>query len=213
MASVYGRSPVSSGTVPLGKHGEADPGPLTFQVIFICTANRARSPFAAALMRRHLGGAAVTVESFGAMEQGGAPALPGAVRAAQEFGIDLSRHRAQPLPPRGLRGSALAIGFEPFHVAAAVVVGGVERSRAFLLTELAEALYDSGAAERARDVGLEAVVALADDRRHARTALPRSIADPVGTSNQRFQEIFHDIAGLLALVAMRVGVATVQPRG
>ena len=58
------------------------------------------------------------------LEQGGAPALAGAVRAARQFGIDLSAHRARSLRPAGLEGAALAIGFEPSHVAAAVATAG-----------------------------------------------------------------------------------------
>ena len=110
------------------------------RVAFICTANRARSPFAAALLGFHARDLPVVVESFGVLDQGGAPALPGAVRAAAEFGVDLSMHRASVLYGGELEAVELAVGFEPAHVAGAVATGGVSPERAFLLTELAQVL-------------------------------------------------------------------------
>jgi protein-tyrosine-phosphatase len=151
-------------------------------------------------MRRRLAALAADVESFGTMEAAGAPALAGAVRAATEFGIDLSGHRARPLPPAGLDGHALVIGFEPFHVAAAVVVGGAERSRTFLLTELATALEDILAAPAVRP-SRDALIALADEQRRARRGPPTPIADPVGASERRFHDIFHEIDRLVTVVA------------
>ena len=181
------------------------------QVVFVCTANRARSPFAAALMRRQLAAFSADVESFGTMEAAaGAPALAGAVRAANEFGIDLSGHRARPLPPAGLDGRALVIGFELFHVAAAVVVGGAERSRTFLLTELATTLEDSIHAAPVAHPSRDALLALADGQRRARGGLPTPIADPVGASERRFHDIFHEIDRLVTVVATSLVSASIE---
>src|SRR6185436_18144826 len=98
-----------------------------------CTANRARSPFAAALLGGLVSNQPIVVDSFGILEQAEAPALPGAVRAASGFGIDLSGHHARALRSDDLAGSDLAIGFEPSHVVAAVETGGVPAERSFLL--------------------------------------------------------------------------------
>lgn len=183
---------------------QAGSGSHAARVSFICTANRARSPFAAALLRRHLDGLHVAVESFGILEHGGAPALPGAVRAAWAFGIDLTEHRARPLGAGELAGTELAIGFEPFHVASAVVTGGVATARAFLLAELADALEDDIVPWPADAQHLDERVTLADARRRVSDRLPRSIADPVGGSELRFQHAYHEIDRLVAIVAMRL---------
>ena len=141
----------------------------------------------------------MAVESFGTLESGGAPALLPAVRAARAFGIDLRGHRSRPLAHGALRESDLVIGFESFHVASAVVAGGAERSRAFLLAELADALV-----EGAGGMTLEDALASADARRRAGETLPRSLADPVGSPDRRFHELYHEIDGLIAIIAVRL---------
>jgi protein-tyrosine phosphatase len=212
MTTVCRTAPVSSGDVRLGEHA-GDSEPPGSRVVFVCTANRARSPFAAALLRRHLGDLPIAIESFGTMEDGGgAPALPSAVRAAREFGIDLSKHRARSLRPGALVQSDLVIGFEPFHVASAVL-GGALRSRTFLLADLAVALEDDAASTAPRDLSVDALVGLADARRGRSGRLPISIADPVGRSDRRFHEIYREIDGLVALVAMRLFGAGAERKG
>jgi protein-tyrosine-phosphatase len=67
-------------------------------VLFVCTANRFRSPLAAALLERklhELGLAdAWTIGSAGIWTTPGQPALPQVSNAAQRFDIDLSGHRS-----------------------------------------------------------------------------------------------------------------------
>jgi protein-tyrosine-phosphatase len=174
------------------------------RVAFICTANRARSPFAATLLRREVGDLPVAVESYGMLEQGGAPALPGAVRAASGFRVDLSEHRARALRPGDLAGAQLAIGFEPIHVAAAVATGGIPSERAFLLAELADVVeldvlpWPPGADD------LESRVAHANARRFASARLPRPVADPVGGSDARFQQTYEEIDRMIAIIGLRL---------
>jgi protein-tyrosine-phosphatase len=146
----------------------------------------------------------VDVESFGVVEQGGAPALSGAVRAASAFGVDLSDHRARSLGAGELAGTELAIGFEPVHVATAVSTGGVTAERAFLLGELADVLELDVLPWPANSEDLDARVAHANARRFAGGRLPRSVADPVGASDQRFQQTYAEIDRLVAIVGMRL---------
>src|SRR5262245_40273131 len=84
------------------REGDSSP-PHPGRVSFICSANRARSPFAAALLRRHLEGTDVVVDSFGVLERPSAPALFSAVRAARAFGIDLRGHRSRSMEDGALR--------------------------------------------------------------------------------------------------------------
>jgi protein-tyrosine phosphatase len=177
-------------------------------VAFICTANRARSPFAAELLRREVAGLPVVVESYGMLEQGGAPALPGAVRTASTFGIDLSEHRARALRAGDLVGAQLAIGFEPAHIAAAVATGGVSADRAFLLGELADVVELDVLPWPPGSDDLESRVAHANARRFAGARLPRAIGDPVGGSDARFQQTYEEIDRMVAIIAMRLFAAS-----
>jgi protein-tyrosine-phosphatase len=144
------------------------------------------------------------VDSFGVLEQGGAPALTGAVRAGLEFGIDLSDHRARSLQAGELEEAALAIGFEPVHVAAAVTTGGASAERVFLLTELADVLEVDVLPWPADSDDLERRVGHTNARRFAGDRLPRPIADPVGGSHRQFQQTYEEIDRLVAIVGMRL---------
>ena len=78
-------------------------------VLFVCTANRFRSPLAAAIFKKALTeeenhrttpwnvGKASTWEvgSAGTWAMPGEPVLPDVLEAAKQIGIDLSRHRSQ----------------------------------------------------------------------------------------------------------------------
>ena len=68
-------------------------------VLFVCTANRIRSPLAAALFQRRLaaGEDAATwrVASAGTWADDGLPAMAAAQQVAAEAGLDLSRHRSR----------------------------------------------------------------------------------------------------------------------
>jgi protein-tyrosine-phosphatase len=142
------------------------------------------------------------VDSFGTLEREGALALPQAARAAREFGVDLGEHRARSAVRGSLVGSDLVIGFEPFHVAHAVVVGGAPTSRVFLLAELARVVGD---VEPPRDSGeFREAVDSAHAARSTSAWPPHSVADPVGGSDRRFLETYEEIDRMVAIVAMRL---------
>ena len=72
-------------------------------VIVVCTGNVCRSPIAEGLMRRatehRTVGAPITVSSAGTAGWEGSPAMPEAVEAAAERGVDISGHVATRLRP------------------------------------------------------------------------------------------------------------------
>lgn len=144
------------------------------------------------------------MDSFGTLDDEGAPALPQAIRAAREFGIDLVDHRARSAATGGLEGNDLVIGFEPFHVAHAVVTGGVPRSRAFLLADLARVLTDPQWPASRDAVELRAAVARADGVRAGAGWRSQAIADPVGGSDRRFIETYEEIERMVAIVGVRL---------
>jgi len=87
-------------------------------VVFCCTANQIRSPFAEAVVNqlnmkpKWLGSA--TVESCGVLAQPGLSAMADAVKAAQKLGVDLTAHRSRNASELDL-DDAWVIGFVPGH--------------------------------------------------------------------------------------------------
>ena len=156
----------------------------SFDVAFICTGNRFRSPLAAALLAAETQGLPVRIESVGMLELGPMPALPEAVSAARSFGLDLSAHTARDLAQLDLASFDLVLGFEQLHVRSAVGAGHAAAERTFVLPELVvllEALPSSPSLpepiERARRRIQEA------DRLRAQAgsnATVHGIADPLG---------------------------------
>jgi protein-tyrosine-phosphatase len=85
------------------------------KVLFVCTGNTCRSPFAEALARRELGPAGHEFSSAGTNAYVGAPCPPEAVEIAlAHHGIDLSGHRARQLTPELEADADLVVRL--FHV-------------------------------------------------------------------------------------------------
>jgi protein-tyrosine-phosphatase len=67
-------------------------------ILFVCTANRLRSPLAAAMLKKKLGELRIAeswqIDSAGIWATAGQTALPEVVKAAAKIGIDLSSHRS-----------------------------------------------------------------------------------------------------------------------
>ncbi|MAJ61631.1 MAG: hypothetical protein CBC48_17815 [bacterium TMED88] len=84
--------------------------------LVICHGNICRSPFAEALLQSMM--PSLSVKSAGLAATGGDPAQPGALRAAREFGFDLSDHRSTPLKRSDLEWADLILGMEGRHVMA-----------------------------------------------------------------------------------------------
>jgi protein-tyrosine-phosphatase/predicted ATP-grasp superfamily ATP-dependent carboligase len=156
--------------------GQARGGPAT--VAMLCRGNICRSPFAAALLRRHLGNRVpdLSVLSAGTLPREGAPSPPAAVAAAGALGIDLAAHRSACLAERDAAEATLAVVFD-------------ERNR-----------FDLGArhpALLARTVMLGSFLDAKDG--------PREIADPDGGDEATFARTYARIA--LAVAALAAAVA------
>jgi len=142
------------------------------------------------VLRTHDGAVPIAVRSYGTLDLGPVPALPDALRAAARLDIDLSAHRARALSTGDLESADLAIGFEPFHAAAAVVTGGIDKGRAFLIAELAEVLDDLRGSRTSPAAPPLELLAAADERRRGAFRVPQSVADPVGGTPELFLETF-----------------------
>ncbi len=89
------------------------------KVVFVCTGNTCRSPFAEALGRRMAAerGVAVEFASAGTGAVLGAPATDGAMLVGLERGLDLSRHRSRPLLPQDIAGDTIVLAMSRSHIA------------------------------------------------------------------------------------------------
>ena len=178
-------------TPPLPPEGSALPlevvpdraGSEEFHVVFICTANRFRSPIAEGFLRDLARDFPVRVTSMGVRPVRIASALPEAIDIAREMDSDITPHRSQVLTEGCLAKADLVIGFERAHVLATVAKGKAANERTFTITEFADLLSrmdsveGSDPIERAREVVRQA---------HAKrsivswSAVRSEMVDPVG---------------------------------
>ena len=83
------------------------------EIAFVCQGNICRSPMAAALLRRELERQPeIHIRSFGNLPREGAPSPPNAVKAAENWDIDLRDHRSQYLSLEAVRRANLIITFD-----------------------------------------------------------------------------------------------------
>ena len=167
-----------------------------FRVVFICTGNRARSAIAESYFRRASEGLDVEVESAGTLDLEPGPALPEAVGAARDLGLDLSKHQSRCLVGLDFSKADLIVGFEQDHIASAVVDGHGDATKAFTMGELARLLRnvsvpaDGGPEERARRAVMEA-----HELRLRSGFVPgEELADPIGKGEKLFAETARSIA-------------------
>jgi protein-tyrosine-phosphatase len=110
-------------------------------VLFVCTANRIRSPMAAALWRAYVAGhyseEAWDIGSAGAWTANGLPALPLTIAIMAERGLDLRDHRSQVIDQALLDQYALVVVMERGHKEAIQIEFPNAAARIFLLGELA----------------------------------------------------------------------------
>jgi protein-tyrosine phosphatase len=175
-----------------------------YDVAFVCTGNRFRSPLAAAAFATRLE-VPHRIVSAGLLELGPVPALPEAVELAHSFGIDLTAHRARDLSAVDLEPFNLVLGFERTHVQATVVDASARIERTFTLPELVLLLEE--VPDRATQA---APVAQADQRvaqAHAmrepnfRSSGMPEVVDPLGRSRREQRAIGEEVRRLTGRLA------------
>src|SRR6476659_6098462 len=158
---------------------------MAFRLVFVCTANRGRSPVAEAVTRQ-LAPPGVEVESRGVDAAPGLPVLRSVFAAAEARGIEVGAHRSEPLG--SVRDADLVVGFEHRHVAAAVVDGGAPRDKVLTLPELVRLLGRTG-----EGVDAPARIKAADARRAAGRSTSEGVPDPIGRPQGEVDRIVADV--------------------
>ncbi|HEX2293425.1 MAG TPA: hypothetical protein VHH55_08930 [Gaiellaceae bacterium] len=82
------------------------------RVLFVCTGNICRSPFAEAVARRE----GLDAESAGLEAYAGAGPTGDAIAVARELGYDISSHRARPLSAEMVERADVVVGMTAAHV-------------------------------------------------------------------------------------------------
>ena len=109
-------------------------------ILFICTANRYRSPIAAACFRRELAQRQLEqgweVQSAGTWTQNGLPAMQDAVSYARQFGLDIRDHRSREVTAELMQAADLVLVMEQDHKESLRLEFQSARQKVFLLTEV-----------------------------------------------------------------------------
>ena len=116
-------------------------------ILFVCFANRFRSPLAAAFFSRWLEQTADhggwSVRSAGTWTKPGLPADIRAIEDASEWGLDIQAHRSQQVDANLLSQSDLVLVMEAGQKEALHIEFSTERKKIYLLSEVADGIpYD-----------------------------------------------------------------------
>ena len=125
---------VSVGVKAEGAHGVD----ASVSVLFVCTANRCRSPLAEAFLRSWLADAVgVNISSCGNPDcVGDQPATVDAIEAGRRRGVDLSTHRSRPLTSDLVDAADLIVAMESTHVGEVALLDQRAWNRTFTLVEV-----------------------------------------------------------------------------
>jgi protein-tyrosine phosphatase len=124
------------------------------RVLFVCTGNLCRSPFAERLFRveAEKKGLSAVADSAGTLAMEGQTVPEVAIDVAREFGVDLAPHRSRPLGTAHVPRSDLLLGMSRAHVEELRLV----RDETGALGKIALlGTFDGGSEEIPDPIGLE----------------------------------------------------------
>ena len=120
------------------------------EVLFVCTANRCRSPIAAAVLRQRLpGGSGIAVDSAGLLDDEGRPVPDEGIAMMRRYGINLEAHRSRTVTIDDLRRHDLVLGMTRGHVRDLLALDPDAFSRTFTLKDFVHRIE---AATRSDDI-------------------------------------------------------------
>lgn len=186
-------------------------------VLFVCRANRCRSPLAAEIARSSVAAAGlqehIRIHSAGTHALTGERAVPAMVEAARRAGVDLAPHRSRRLDASLIDLCELVVVLEPEHGVVVLDLEPDAASRCVLLGQVPELarLRPPGAAGfsgwRQALMARRGPVDL-----WSRSARAFAIADPAGRDGVRFDDTVDTInacvGALMGGLVMAAGGAT-----
>ena len=201
-----GGTPYAPAVATAGAGGDtAGPRGRPLRVLTICTANRCRSPMAAALLARALPVAArdrVEVRSAG-FGPPGLPAVPETVKVMAEVGVDLEGHRSRRVDVELLTGADLILTMTVAHAVQVVDVLPAAWSRTFPIADLVRRGGELGGPRTGEHVAAW-LGRLGDGRAPADLLMtPHSVdvTDPIGRPPRAHRRTRDLLAGLVEPVA------------
>jgi protein-tyrosine phosphatase len=186
----------------------------TAEILVVCTANRVRSPMAAAMLTRACAalGAPVRISSAGLL-RGGHPADPTAQAVAQERGLDLRAHVSREVRPDLLQASDLVIVMTRDHLRQLAVLEPSSFVRTFTLPELARGVFDLPATP----APLRERVAALSTGRSARGLLGErpqdDVVDPMGGPIEGYRTLADELEAWIPPIASALAATLARPPG
>lgn len=175
------------------------------KLLFVCSGNQCRSPFAEGYVNLHADAQCLGAESAGTLNLPPTPAPPETQRVASDYGIDLSKHRSRFVGAVPLEEFDLIICFEFKHIAELIVGEGADADKVFLLGEMPSPLPEDAASPRE-------MIALARSARKPLAWKPGlDVADPIGRSTKVHAKVARTIAERLDDLLERLGARTDPP--
>ena len=114
------------------------------QILFVCTANRYRSPIAAACFKNELLKRNEvkdwSILSAGTWTTDGLPAMPDAIQRAKQIGLDLQEHRSRAITGEILQEADLVLVMESGQKESLQIEFPFCREKILLLSEAAEGI-------------------------------------------------------------------------
>jgi len=144
------------------------------RVVFVCTGNICRSPFAEYLARQLSNGEALTFTSAGTFARPGNPASSRGTAVAAELGVDLALHGANPLTGEVVAAADLLFAMEDEHLTAVLELD--PGARVELLRPDGEAVPDPYGEDRQTYLDIYALIDTAVRQRLAELNSPQSSA-------------------------------------
>ncbi len=177
-----------------------------FRLLFVCTANRCRSPMAEHLARRSLADRGIDAEVVSAGRLGGRfAASNGAVAAMAKRGIDLRGHTSAPIDPDTLAHADLVLVMERAHLSDVYQTRSESLSNSFTLGEFpslleAASTASAGAGSTSTSRAVRRVELAHQARDLTRILIDddgSDIADPMGRLNLRYRHTAKQLSHLI----------------
>lgn len=172
------------------------------RILFVCTANRCRSPAAERLAARRVAEDRALFRSAGFLDAG-RPCPAPLVEALAERGVEAGGHRSHRLDPDTLEAAELVLTMEGEHVQRVVAAHRPAYARTLPLREAAAVARRAvGTGAGAGGLGIEGLVALANRDRSPVAYLGTGwdVADPHGGRLSGYRRAVAEIEGLIDTV-------------